>query len=50
MKNFEQIRSVIKSDYKITAREPYMVCIELSLEVFLSRPSSLSNHPIVCPP
>ena len=32
MKNFEQIRSVIKSDYKITAREPYMVCIELSLD------------------
>ena len=32
MKNFEQIRSVIKSDYKITAREPYMVCVELSLD------------------
>ena len=32
MHNFEQIRSVIKSDYKITAREPYMVCVELSLD------------------
>ena len=32
MQNFEQIRSVIKSDYKITAREPYMVCVELSLD------------------
>lgn len=32
MQNFEQIRSAIKSDYKITAREPYMVCVELSLD------------------
>ena len=32
MQNFEQIRSSIKSDYKITAREPYMVCVELSLD------------------
>ena len=31
MQNFEQIRSAIKGDYKITAREPYMVCVELSL-------------------
>src|SRR5687767_3042682 len=31
MHNFEQIRSAIKGDYKITAREPYMVCVELSL-------------------
>ena len=31
MLNFEQIRSAIKGDYKITAREPYMVCVELSL-------------------
>ena len=32
MQNFEQIRSAIKSDHKITAREPYMVCVELSLD------------------
>jgi hypothetical protein len=32
MHNFEHIRSAIKSDYKITAREPYMVCVELSLD------------------
>jgi len=32
MLNFEQIRSAIKGDYKITAREPYMVCVELSLD------------------
>ena len=32
MQNFENIRSAIKSDYKITAREPYMVCVELSLD------------------
>jgi hypothetical protein len=31
MQNFEQIRSAIKGEYKITAREPYMVCVELSL-------------------
>ena len=32
MQNFEQIRSAINSEYKITAREPYMVCVELSLD------------------
>lgn len=32
MQNFEQIRSAINADYKITAREPYMVCVELSLD------------------
>ena len=31
MQNFEQIRSAIQGDHKITAREPYMVCVELSL-------------------
>ncbi|MBP8098320.1 MAG: hypothetical protein KAY03_03295 [Arenimonas sp.] len=31
MQNFEQIRSSIQGDYKITARDPYMVCVELSL-------------------
>ena len=31
MQNFEQIRSAIKGEYKITARDPYMVCVELSL-------------------
>ncbi len=32
MQNFEQIRSAIGSQHKITAREPYMVCVELSLD------------------
>lgn len=32
MQNFEQIRSAIQGDHKITAREPYMVCVELSLD------------------
>ena len=32
MQNFEQIRSAINADYNITAREPYMVCVELSLD------------------
>lgn len=32
MQNFEQIRSAIKGDYKITASDPYMVCVELSLD------------------
>ena len=31
MQNFEQIRSAINGEYKITARDPYMVCVELSL-------------------
>ena len=30
MQNFEQIRSAIQG-HKITARDPYMVCVELSL-------------------
>lgn len=32
MQNFEQIRSAIQGGHKITAREPYMVCVELSLD------------------
>ena len=32
MQNFEQIRSAIQGQHKITARDPYMVCVELSLE------------------
>ena len=32
MQNFEQIRSAISGEHKITAREPYMVCVELSLD------------------
>ena len=31
MLNFEQIRSHVQGKYKITAREPYLVCVELSL-------------------
>jgi hypothetical protein len=32
MQNFEQIRGTIPREHKITAREPYMVCVELSLD------------------
>ncbi|KFN44910.1 hypothetical protein [Arenimonas oryziterrae] len=32
MLNFEQIRSHVQGKYKITARDPYLVCVELSLE------------------
>jgi hypothetical protein len=32
MLNFEQIRSHIQGKYKITAREPYLLCVELSLD------------------
>lgn len=32
MQNFEQVRSHIQGQYKITAREPYLVCVELSLD------------------
>ncbi|MFA6987185.1 MAG: hypothetical protein WC213_13420 [Arenimonas sp.] len=31
MQNFEKIRSSIQGKYKITARDPYMICVELSL-------------------
>lgn len=31
MQNFESIRSHVEGKYKITAREPYLVCVELSL-------------------
>ena len=32
MQNFEQIRGHVQGKYKITARDPYLVCVELSLE------------------
>ncbi|HMB55583.1 MAG TPA: hypothetical protein VKM35_00050 [Arenimonas sp.] len=32
MQNFEQIRSHVQGKYKLTAREPYLVCVELSLD------------------
>lgn len=32
MQNFEQVRSAVPREHKITAREPYMVCVELSLD------------------
>jgi hypothetical protein len=32
MQNFEQIRSHVEGRYKITTREPYLLCVELSLE------------------
>ena len=31
MQNFESIRSHVQDKYKITAREPYLLCVELSL-------------------
>lgn len=31
MQNFEQIRSHIQGDYKLTASEPYLACVQLSL-------------------
>ena len=32
MQNFEQIRSHVQGKYKLTAREPYLLCVELSLD------------------
>ena len=32
MRSFESIRSHVEGKYKVTAREPYLVCVELSLE------------------
>jgi hypothetical protein len=32
MQNFESIRSHVQGKYKITAREPYLICVELSLK------------------
>jgi hypothetical protein len=32
MVSFETIRSHVEGKYKITAREPYLVCVELSLD------------------
>ncbi len=32
MHNFEHIRGHVQGKYKITARDPYLVCVELSLE------------------
>lgn len=31
MQNFEQIRSHVQGKYKITTRDPYLICVELSL-------------------
>ena len=31
MQNFEQIRSHLQGGYKLTASEPYLVCVQLSL-------------------
>ena len=31
MQNFEQVSSHVQGKYKITTREPYLVCVELSL-------------------
>lgn len=32
MDNFEQIRDHVRDGYRVTANEPYLVCVELSLE------------------
>lgn len=32
MQNFEQIRTHVAANYRVTASEPYLVCVELSLE------------------
>jgi hypothetical protein len=32
MQNFEQIRSHVLAGFKVTMQEPYMLCIELSLD------------------
>ena len=32
MQNFEHISNHVQGQYKITARDPYLVCVELSLE------------------
>ena len=32
MQNFESIRSHVQGKYKITARDPYLICVELSLK------------------
>ena len=32
MQNFEQIRSAIQGRHNITVRDPYMICVELSLD------------------
>jgi hypothetical protein len=32
MPNFEQIRSHVQGKYKITAQEPYLLCVELSMD------------------
>lgn len=32
MQNFEQIRTHVAASYRVTANEPYLLCVELSLE------------------
>jgi hypothetical protein len=51
MVSFEAIRSHVEGKYKITAREPYLVCVELSLDsgkrhqsLFLSELESEDRH------
>jgi hypothetical protein len=51
MRSFESIRSHVEGKYKITTREPYLVCVELSLDqgkrhqsLFLSELESEDHH------
>jgi hypothetical protein len=51
MVSFETIRSHVEGKYKITAREPYLVCVELSLDngkrhqsLFLSELEAEDRH------
>lgn len=32
MQNFEQIRSHVQGKYKLTSQEPYLLCVELSMD------------------
>jgi hypothetical protein len=51
MRSFESIRSHVEGKYEVTAREPYLVCVELSLEqgkrhqsIFLSELEAEDNR------
>ena len=52
MQNFEQIRSHLQGKYKLTASEPYLACVQLSLDkgkrhqsIFLSEMMDETDRP-----
>lgn len=54
MHNFEQIRSHLQGKYKVTASEPYLMCVQLSLDkgrrhqsIFLSEMVGEDERPYV---